>query len=74
MARMSYIQTIQKLIAAPSTDSYSQPSVQSLPPEVVICVNRRSFRKAEPEMLSALRYLGKATADIVVYDLFLTII
>ena len=30
-------------------------------------VTRRSFREAEPEVLSALRFLGKVTADIAVY-------
>ena len=30
-------------------------------------ITRRSFREAEPEVLSALRFLGKVTADIAVY-------
>ena len=30
-------------------------------------ITRRSFRKAEPDVLSGLRFLGKVTADNAVY-------
>ena len=30
-------------------------------------ITRRSFQEAEPEVLSALRFLGKVTADIAIY-------